>query len=440
MTNIYQQIWNADQQGNGIAALRPGEETNSDLGYVIVDERKENVGDDFKVLKEVLIPENKMHTYRLCKKLFDNYALARAAREIVRPEEEQEELDFINAIVDTAPIQVAKSYMESSLNLQISDNLLAAMIKETWFELGRAGSQHQASGFEHVFIGEQSSKSSKVGGYHFWFKYYLDDAGQISADDEGIDRIEYKGTRYQGASSPEEGLLIPEVVTLSLVWTAPAGDNPANLQSLELKKPIGGFFVGCSPECLIALGLVRCRTNAGKITVINNAEYQLDLHRLDAKPNAIRTFFPRFRRAELDDIIITNSDNSSTPSTPAATPALNLEADDDKKNIGSFAIIAAMVNPPAPEGGREFIQLINCTSAVASLQGWQIIAPNGSSFTLAEQGLHPGDIFKFQIPAQQGVLRNKAGEITLKSADGTIEKKYSYSSEQAKNEGSVIIF
>ncbi|MGI9415765.1 MAG: hypothetical protein ACR2PM_18970, partial [Hyphomicrobiales bacterium] len=296
MESIYQDIWNADQTGNGIPALRPGEATNDAAGYVIVDERATEVGSEHKVLREVVIPDAKMETYDLCAALFNNYALERAASEIIRPEEIQEELTFIDAILPTPPIQLARQHLESSLALNISNEMLAAMIKETWFDFGQAGNQRDASGFEHVFVGEQASSASKVGGYHFWYKYHLDDGGPDGVDD----RIAYRGTRYHKAEQPEKGVLVPEVVTLSLVWDAPEGDSQGDGRKLE--KSIGGFFVGCSPEGLVALGLVRSRTQSGKIAKINGAEYQLDLHRLDQRPNSIRTFFPRFRRADVVDI------------------------------------------------------------------------------------------------------------------------------------------
>ena len=100
---------------------------------------------------------------------------------------------------------------------------------------------------------------------------------------------------------PEKGVLIPEIVTLSLTWEASGDDSDAT--GRKLTKSIGGFFVGGSPKCLIALGLVRCRTKSRKIAKINGAEYQLDLHRLDGRPNSIRTFFPRFRRADVIDTV-----------------------------------------------------------------------------------------------------------------------------------------
>lgn len=428
MESIYQQIWNADQMGNGIPALRPNEAKSEVTGYIIVNEPSTyGVDSSRKVLQEVHIPASKRETYRLCERLFDNYALLRSAPEIIREEETQEELDFIDAIIDTQPIQVARNYLQESLGLaNISNENLAAMIKETWFKMGKAGSQQNASGFEHVFVGEQASKQSHVGGYHFWYKYHLDDGGLSVDETQGADTISYHGTKYHGADEPEKGVLVPQVVTLSLTWQAPAGDS--NSSGKTLSKPIGGFFVGCSPEGLIALGLVRCRASTGHITTINGAEYKLDLHRLDNEPNSIRTFFPRFRRADVTDIHI--DDNVTTPPSSPETETIEKP----------FRIIAAMVNPENPEGGREFLQIINPSNQTSSLANWQIVAPNGTTFTLSDIQVMAGDLFKFRIPKNEGVLRNKSGAIRLLDPNGTEVQVCTYTTEQARREGFPILF
>ncbi|NEZ58168.1 hypothetical protein [Adonisia turfae] len=431
--NIFQEIWDADQGGNGVPALRPGEARDETQGCVVVDERATEVDAEHRVLKEVVIPADKLETYQLCERIFDNYALERAVREQVSPAETQEELDFIDAILPTPPIKKAQQFLESSLDLTISQSLMAAMIKETWFDMGIAGGQQDASGFEHVFVGEQSSKASQAGGYHFWYKYHLDDAGpSVIPGNDGQDRIQYLGTRYEKAKEPEKGVLVPEVVTLELTWHAPLGDGSHNTKRLH--KPIGGFFVGCSPEGLIALGLVRCRTQSNKITRINGAEYQLDLHRLDNNRNAIRTFFPRFRRADVIDIGNGNGDDKDKDK--------DKDKDQPPGNTESspFRVVAAMVNPQNPEGGREFIQIINASQQTASLLGWQVVAPNGTRFELADIEVAPGDVFKFIVPTNQGVLRNKAGTIRLRSPEGDMVLDYPYSGDQAREENQPILF
>jgi hypothetical protein len=269
-------------------------------------------------------------------------------------------------------------------------------------------------------VGEQGSRASQIGGYHFWYKYWLDDAAGALADD----KIEYLGTKYGGAESPEKGVLVPEVVTLEMKWRAPTGDTSSSDPDAvrTLHKPIGGFFVGLSPEAMVALGLVRARTQSSKRTRINGAEYQLDLHRLDDNRNAIRTFFPRFIKA---DVIEIGEGGGSTGGVSDSAP---------------FRILAGMVNPVNPEGGREFLQIINASDQVRTLLNWEIAAPNGTVFTMADNRLTPGEVFKFVIPSANGILRNKAGVIQLCAPGNELVQECAYTSDQAKREGFPIVF
>ena len=283
--SIYQEIWDADQEGNGIRALRKKDQSqlrDKSIGYILVDE--EASGSDANILSEVVIPPAKRRTYDLCARLFDNYALDPGIREDVTEGEAIEEMEFIREIIPTKPLQVAKEFIARDLGRMVTDTDLAVMIEKTWFFQGKAGSKF-ASGFEHVFVGEQKPKGDqpdsqavKLGGYHFWYKYYLDDGGRKG----GLvfdDRIKYNGTRYGGADETSQGVLVPEVVTLSFEWNAP---DTVNQSRQLLNKPIGGFWVGCSPEGLIALGLVRVRTSVGSFALINGSTYDVKFFPLDS--------------------------------------------------------------------------------------------------------------------------------------------------------------
>ena len=449
MESIYQKLWDADMLGNGLPALRVGESTNESTGYVLVDEPQGLVDADHEVIKAVSIPESKQETYRLCERLFDNYAMERRAVEIVRPQETQEEMDFIDAIMRTRVIQVAKRYIGMSINRRISDQNFASLIKQTWFRYATSGSQRQATGFEHVFVGEQGSKVESIGGYHFWYKYYLDEGGKNTDNQAGRDRIRYYGTRYGGGRHADRGLLIPEIVTLSLSFDAPSGDTRRRQSGdIRLSKPVGGFFVGCSPEGLIALGMVRCLTQSGKIAKINGAEYQLDLHRMDDNPVSIRTFFPRFLRADFIDIRIPSQPRPTPkPSEPSKSEPTIPDAKTDPAtqppdivDNPEFRVIAAMVNPKNPEGGQEFVQIMNISSEVANLEGWNLIAPNGVEFTLGDVEVEPGELHQFRFPTKQSVLRNKLGTISLTDPHDNLAQVCEYSSEAAAREGAPILF
>ena len=92
-------------------------------------------------------------------------------------------------------------------------------------------------------------------------------------------------------SLAEEGQeQFPESVTISYRWEAPDYDRGA---ARPLFKKIGGFFVGCSVEGLMAIGSVRAHlgARAPKDAVINGARYELKVFRSEDNLN-IRTCYP----------------------------------------------------------------------------------------------------------------------------------------------------
>jgi poly(U)-specific endoribonuclease len=138
---------------------------------------------------------------------------------------------------------------------------------------------------QHVIVGEQ--KQGKVQGYHWWFKYYLDERfRRDDQDDEATDLITF--ISWEGLT----GDVSPEITTLSYKWRA--FDYEAEEFRL-LTKPIGGFWIGPSIEGLMALVTVRFLPEAlaPKQTTINGVEYNLIVYR---SPNnrQLRTFYPKF--------------------------------------------------------------------------------------------------------------------------------------------------
>ena len=90
--------------------------------------------------------------------------------------------------------------------------------------------------------------------------------------------------------SPGCGRQVPEVATLAYRWRA---YDYETRQRRPLYEPIGGFWVGCSIEGLLALGTVRFFERGRVETTINGARYQIELYR-SPDGRSLRTFFPRF--------------------------------------------------------------------------------------------------------------------------------------------------
>jgi hypothetical protein len=442
--SIYQEIWNADQGagGAGVPAILKNSTRPESGGFVEVNEIESNRA-DHSIITSVNIPDDKKETYHLCEQLFNNYTLDPGIREIVTSEESCEETEFIKHILKTPPLQVAKSAIAFSRNQtvsSISDDTLANLIRETWFFQGMSGSKY-ASGFEHVFVGEQKPKGDKpdhiavvAGGYHFWYKYYLDDGGH-RLDGKGTmkDHIIYGGTKYRGANNTEQGILIPEIVTLSFQWEAPDYTDNDRTKTQLLRKPIGGFWVGCSPECLIALGLVRALPQAAKRAKINGVTYQLDLHPLTDNNRSIRTFFPRFIKADFIDIPPRPDENNSDSDNETTNDSITISED------SGIRLIAALVNPSGNEAGRESITLINTSAKNVDLTNWQIEAPNGNRLRIGDESISAGQCKQLTLPTQNPILRNNAGNIRLLDEQNQLIDQASYSSDQAKREGETII-
>ncbi len=286
--DVYQRIWNADQAYAGLKALKFGESTAQwkEHGYIVVDEPEgdENAqaGRDHILIREVHIPRKKKASYDRVAGLFNNYELDQTKEENIAPEEIEEVQDFIESIYRTPPLVVARDYIEERMGRELDDDVWWNIIQRAWFEQYDDGVNQDLSGFEHVVVGEQ--KQGKVQGYHFWYKYFLDE--NFVFGDIRKDLIQFLG--FKGSKKDST----PEVATISYVWEA---FDYRTQQTRKLTKPTGGFWIGPSIEGLIALGTVRFvpEAMAPKEALINKVKYELKLFR---SPNDrhMRTFYPVF--------------------------------------------------------------------------------------------------------------------------------------------------
>lgn len=97
-------------------------------------------------------------------------------------------------------------------------------LKSNWFGSGR--------GFEHIIAGEL--KGNKVSGYHWWYRYYVDQQNGL---------VKYEGSK--------KALDDPNVFIGSFRWD-PDGDGPLP----RSYKKLGGFHIGQSAPAFIAAGHV----------------------------------------------------------------------------------------------------------------------------------------------------------------------------------------
>lgn len=88
MADIHQQIWDADQSGNGLQAIDSDTVGDEATGFVRVASGP--ASEELRILSQVVIPAHKQRTYDLVRRLFDNYALSEAEHEVETQEERDE--------------------------------------------------------------------------------------------------------------------------------------------------------------------------------------------------------------------------------------------------------------------------------------------------------------------------------------------------------------
>lgn len=410
--DIYSRIWEADQsQGNGIQALALGESKDRDRGYIFVDESGNSSDRDHMVLKDLYIPDSKLKTYQLCLALFDNFTLCDADLEVITPEETREVELFLEYVMDLPPMCIAREYISQIRGQDISLPRWYQMLYDVWFRRFSNSSSDGLSGFEHVFVGDVSRRG-KLGGHHFWYKYYLDESTTYLDRDD----IVYSGTAYRGPNA-SKAVYVPDVVTLSYKYT---GYDYERGRSVSVRKPVGGFWVGCSPEALMALGMVRFQRDksAPSMATINGILYDLKLFR--SRDNvSIRTFYPVFV-----DVV-----------EGQALPPMKEEREDSRDvvrlDLPKVKISAALVNPSGEDQGQELIVLTNLLGDRVDLNDFYLSNGRGR-YELSGLFIDPFQTINVILP-KEFFLPNSGGSLSLLTRTDELIDRVSYQRDMVRS-------
>jgi len=430
--DIYQQIWDADQAGNGIQPILYGQQGDENTGYVVVNERRGGSG-SHKLFPKVVIPEHKRLTYALCRRLFNNYRLERSKYERSNFREDQEIHDFLEAIVDSKPMKVVRNYLTAQTGEAFTSARWYNILKEIYFTPFRLGSGATLTGFEHVVVGEK--KSDIVSGYHFWYKYFLDDSYDYLYSDD---------IHYMGTKSDKDDLQVPETSTIAYRWDAMDYDTG---KKNRIYKKAGGFFNGCSIEGLLAIGALRFnyKARAPKEAVINGAKYNLVLYRNNRQ---MITYYPEFIRI-VDRSQVGKIIRTKPPVVIKAEP--KREKVKEKKTIEikvpavkklpemSIRIIAALVNPTGSDTGKETVTLLNTMPEAVNLKGWKFIDKLDKAAEI-DVVIPAGGTATIKLKSRTMPLRNTGGVINLEDHEGDLVDFVSYSRNQASDEGWTVVF
>jgi uncharacterized protein YukJ len=115
---------------------------------------------------------------------------------------------------------------------------------------------------------------------------------------------------------------------------------------------------------------------------------------------------------------------------------------DRNPNVDALVqIVAAMINAPGTEAGRETVTLLNRSDADVSLDGWAIVDDEGRASAL-EGGIGAGEARRIRLPGTAGttLLGNKGGEILLRAGDGTPVHRVAYAKADVGPDGWSVLF
>jgi len=168
-------------------------------------------------------------TFAAFSKLFDNYLPSPGQVEDHTEAELQEELDFLQEVMNTEVMKTALQYLQDRGVFSGSETDWVDYLFEIWFKMyDRAKVTLGSSGFEHTFLGE-CCKNGEVGGFHNWWHYqYLEKLGEIN----------YLGYWEQATFGPD--LARGGGISFTFTWNGTS-------------KPYGSMYLGTSPELELAL-------------------------------------------------------------------------------------------------------------------------------------------------------------------------------------------
>ncbi len=345
-------------------------------------------------------------TYPEFIKLLDNYEFLSNKAESTTAAEQAEIKAFLDKAMQTGPMKVALAYINDELNEDLTPAQFRDRVQKMWFEIFThhfGTPRANCTGFEHVFVGEGNggSGAGQISGYHSWVKFYLD---------EKRDLVNYLGQRYE--LHPSKMPANPTAITIRMTEKFDEdGPGPKPARTF-VKNPRGGFFVGISPECQMAMGAVALFevleggiSNDTRRTTIDGGVYDLVLHPGNGpggQPDKvhIRSFFPTLvGRVE---------------GAPAGGGGGNDGGGAAPVGDGNLAIVRALPNPPGDDATGEWIEVKNVGDDPVDLADYALADKAGGTLKLSGT-LPKGETRRFDIDRSRDdiTLGNNGGEIKL---------------------------
>lgn len=121
--------------------------------------------------------------------------------------------------------------------------------------------------------------------------------------------------------------------------------------------------------------------------------------------------------------------------SPTAPPDVEVPAPD-----GKVRIVAALVNPPGDDVGKESVTLINASPDTIDLNGWTIADQLKRKHPLKGISLKPGAFVTVPLTGEDIQLGNNGSIITLLDSKGIKIDGVSYTKDAANKQGWTIVF
>ncbi|KAH8417159.1 hypothetical protein KR222_005192 [Zaprionus bogoriensis] len=179
----------------------------------------------FELHNDLLVREANSTT-ALLQRLFNNYELDVSVPDQVTAEHEQEQLDFLRAVMNTRVMKLSMRFLAKRgiVSEEYDDQL--KLLQELWFTpYSRGKGIVGSSSFEHVFMAELRDQT--VLGMHNWLYF---------AEQEQQGHVDYKGWIKRADTGR------PNQLAVSL-----------RMSFYGVQKPFNGFLLGTSPELDLSL-------------------------------------------------------------------------------------------------------------------------------------------------------------------------------------------
>lgn len=129
-----------------------------------------------------------------------------------------------------------------------------------------------------------------------------------------------------------------------------------------------------------------------------------------------------------------------TGHTIPATPPVPVPEPGPSEPDGQVQIIAALLNPPGDDVGRERVTLINTTPQSIDLKNWAIADKNKRKTILSGPQLAAGASAMIELPRDGAQLSNEGGIISLLDPAGLKVDGVAYTKADAARQGWTIVF